>query len=334
MEKSVVFEKNIKSGKKFLIVGTILLIITCAFSILMFFSYQSDMKNPTKLIDIKEEGKYAKVSASVMTDYFATNDYTGREHKSYFIYDNQYMYIVDLNEKTRKELDVIYNYSYDQNEDAVAPNSVEIKGMTKKIPSDLKQIAINAYNELYGEKLVNNSNFSTYFGDVYLDTYESPMTDFSYTFVYSFPFLLIGLIFLFSYFKISHTTKKNKMKYNEVWDKILKEVNDSELYYKKAKLYLTNSYIISYQNGLEIYDYKDVVWVYPHEYRYNGAVTQKSIFVVTKNGKAHKLSTLSTSKKNKILFDELYNTLMNKMPDVLKGYTKENIKAAKELYEK
>ena len=56
--------------------------------------------------------------------------------------------------------------------------------------------------------------------------------------------------------------------------------------------------------------------------------------MVTKDSKAHKLATLSTSKKNRILFDELYNTLMNKMPEVLKGYTKENIKLAKEMYVK
>ena len=124
-------------------------------------------------------------------------------------------------------------------------------------------------------------------------------------------------------------------KYADRWDKIIEEINASDsIYYKNARLYLTRNYLISYQNGLEIFDYNDIIWVYPHEYRYNGVVTQKSIFVVSRNSKAHKLATLSTSKKNRVLFDELYNTLINKMPDILKGYTKENIKAAKELYQK
>lgn len=334
MEKSVEFLKNIRKGKGFLITGIIILFLFLGFVMMMFFAYQSDMKNPAYLVDVTEEGKYAKVSASMMTDYFATNDYTGHEHKSYFVFDKKYMYIVDIDDKTRNHLNAIYDYSYDEREDAISPDPVEIKGMTKKIPADLKQIAIHSYNEIFGETILNASNFSTYFGDVYLDTYESPMTNFTYILVCCLPFIIVGALFLFSYFKVTNTTKKNKLKYNDTWDKILKEVDDTELYYKKTKLYLTKSYIISYQNGLEIFEYQDVVWIYPHEYRYNGALIQKSIFIVTKNGKAHKLVTLSTSKKSKVLFDELYETLMNKMPDVLKGYTKENRVSAKELYQK
>ena len=77
-----------------------------------------------------------------------------------------------------------------------------------------------------------------------------------------------------------------------------------------------------------------IVWIYPHEYRYNGSLSQKSIFVVTKNSKAHKLATVSASKKNLVMFDELYNTFLNRMPNVLSGYTKENKEKAKELYQK
>ena len=39
-------------------------------------------------------------------------------------------------------------------------------------------------------------------------------------------------------------------------------------------------------------------------------------------------------KKNLVMFDELYNTFLNRMPNVLSGYTKENKEKAKELYQK
>lgn len=333
MEKGIEFEKKIKKGKGYLIAAVIFLVLAGAFDLMMYFSYKSDMKNTVNLADVKEEGKYASVDVAAMTDYFATNDYSGVDHKTYFVYDNRYMYIVDLNEESRERLEEIYNYSYNQDENAVAPATVKLKGMTKEIPSDLKQIAIEAYNEIFGEDYLNTINFSTYFGTVYLDTYEDPMSDYLAILIFSVPFIIIGLTFLFTYFRITNNTKKSKEKYADKWDKIMSEIDDA-IYYKNARLYLTRNYLISYQNGLEIFDYKDIVWIYPHEYRYNGAVTQKSIFVVSKDSKAHKLATLSTSKKNRVLFDELYNTLMNKIPDALKGYTKENIKAAKELYEK
>lgn len=335
MEKSSEFLKKIKKGKVYLVVSIIFIIIVLAFSALMYSVYQNDMKNPLPMTDVTEEGKYVTIEAQVMTDYFATNNYDDGLHKTYFVFDDKYTYIVDLDDKNRERLNEIYEYSYNGNEDSEPAKSVELKGMTKEIPSDLKRIAITSYNEIFGENIVNSANFDQYFGGVYLDTYEDPMTEFAFVLVICIPFAIIGISFLITYFIMKRNTKNSMIKFGDKWDQILNDIdaNDS-IYYKKAKLYLTRNYIISYQNGLEIFDYKDIIWVYPHEYRYNGVVTQKSIYVVTKNSKAHKLATISNSKKNRILFDELYNTLINKMPDILMGYTKENIKAAKELYEK
>lgn len=336
MEKSIEFEKTISKGKGYLVAAIIFLIISIFLTAVMYFGYQDDMQNPIKLIDANEEGKYASVNVSLMTDNFATNDYSDTTHKTYFILDEEnILYIADIDEENLARLQEVYNYSYSDEESAVAPESVEIKGMTKEIPDDLKQIAIESYNEMFDENYLDNSNFSDYFGLVYLDTYESPMTDFTVSLVIIIPIVIIGLVFMVIYFVNKNNTKKTKQKYADNWDKIINEINDeNSLYYKNIRLYLTKNYLISYQNGLKIIDYKDVIWMYPHEYRYNGFVTQKSIYVVTRNSKTHNLITLGISKKNKILFEEIYNTLINKMPDILNGYTKENIKAAKELYQK
>lgn len=329
------FEKNIKKGKVYLILGAIFLVMAIASVVFNYVEAQKEMKNISALIDVSEEEKYASVDVQIMTDYFATNDYTGIEHKTYFVWDDQYIYIVDIDDENREKLNAIYDYSYDSNEDAVAPEAVTLKGMTKTIPTDLKKIAIDAYNDLFDEDLLNSSNFSQYLGLVYLDTYEDPMTGFPSKLLYSLPSLIIGLILLFCYYKMTNTTKKCIARLEDKWETVLNEVDSADaIYYKKAKLYLTNSYMISYMNGLEVYDYNDIIWIYPHEYRYNGSVTQKSIFVVTKDSKAHKLATVSTSKKNLIMFDEMYNTFLNKMPHALSGYTKENREKAKELYQK
>lgn len=331
------FLKNIKDNKITLIVGILFLITSLVSAIMVYFEKNKEMDNVKPLSEVTKAEEYASVDVQIMTDYFAKNDYAGIEHKTYIVWDNQekpYMYIVDLNDKTREALNSIYDYSYAE-EEMDAPETVTIKGMTKTIPSDLKKIAINAYNELYGEKLMTTSNFSDYFGVVYLDTFESPMNNLMTDLIICLPSLIIGAIVLILYFRKSYVTKKCIQKLEGKWEDILREMDSSDnFYFKKAKLYVTSNYVVSCVGGLEVYPHSDIVWIYPHEYRYNGSLSQKSIMIVTKNGKAHKLATVSASKKNLTTFDEMYDTLMNRMPNVLSGYTKENKDKAKELYQK
>lgn len=334
MEQKEEFLKNIKSGKVTLIVGIIFLVISIFTGICLFIAKMDEMKDVKPLVDVKSENVYASVDVSIMTDYFAKNDYSGIEHKTYFVWDDKYIYIVDLNEKNREALNSIYDYSYAE-EEMEAPAPITIKGMTKTIPSDLKKIAIDSYNELYGEKLLTTTNFSDYLGVVYLDTYESPLTNLTLELIACLPTLVVSAILLFTYFRKNYVTKKCITKLESKWESVLSEMDASDtFYFKKAKLYITRSFLVSYMNGLEVYGFNDIVWIYPHEYRYNGSLSQKSIFVITKNGKAHKLATVSASKKNLTMFDEMYDTLLNRIPNVLSGYTKENREKAKELYEK
>lgn len=327
------FLKNIQKGKITLIIGIAFIVMSLVSGVMVYYNKQKEMKDVTPLSEVKKENVYASVDVSIMTDYFATNDYAGIEHKTYFVLDEEHLYIVDLNDKSREALNSVYDYSYSE-EEMEAPTPVTIKGMTKTIPSDLKKIAISSYNEFFGEKLLNTSNFDNIFL-VYLDTFESPMTDLPMDLIVCLPSLIIGVIVLIAYFRTNYVTKKCIAKLENKWDTLLQEMDASDtFYYKKAKLYLTRSYMVSFMSGLEVYDYNDIVWVYPHEYRYNGSLSQKSLMIVTKNGKAHKLATVSASKKNLTLFDEMYDTFLNRVPNALSGYTKENKEKAKEMYVK
>lgn len=334
MGKREEFLKNIQKGKLNLIIGIAFLVMSLISGVVIVSNKNKEMKNVTPLKEVKSSDVYASVDVSLMTDYFATNDYAGIEHKTYFVWDDQYLYIVDLNEKNREALNTIYEYSY-SDEEIEEPSAVTIKGMTKTIPADLKKIAISAYNEFYGDKFLTLSNFSDYLGVVYLDTYESPQTDLLTELIVCLPTLIIGTVLLLVYLRTKSITKKCITRLENKWEVLLQEMDTSEtFYYKKAKIYLTKSYLVSHSNGLEVYDYNDIVWVYPHEYRYNGSLSQKSLMIVTKNGKAHKLATVSASKKNLALFDEMYDTFLNRVPNALSGYTKENRDKAKELYQK
>ena len=100
-------------------------------------------------------------------------------------------------------------------------------------------------------------------------------------------------------------------------------------------VYLTDRYLLSYAGGVKLIELNDIAWVYPFITKQNGITTSKSIYVVTNNGKSNVVAVVNTwGKKNKAFFEELYQDIINKVPNVLAGYSKENMEKAKEMYKK
>ena len=93
--------------------------------------------------------------------------------------------------------------------------------------------------------------------------------------------------------------------------------------------YLTENYILSYKSKLVKINYMDIVWIYPHTEKYRG-VTNASIMVMDKNGKIHSIGYMNLTPKTSPEYNELYDSLLNKVPNVLHGYTAENKQKAKE----
>ncbi len=335
MGKREEFERIIKKkGLGLLIAGLFIILSALVTDAVYYFSHKDYTKDAKPMIEAKT-GEFAYIEVGLMSPYFAKNDYTGTEHFTYFVWDEEYAYIADIKEKDKESLKEIYDYVVNFDEDKAEPATVRIYGKVKTIPSDLKKIAVDGYNEFLGEKTLTLTNFKDYLGTTYLDTYETPISEVINTLSISVIFIAIGGFLVLAYFCVKNRTKRNIKKVEEKWDKILQEIDaEDSIYYKKANLYITKNYLLSYQSGLEIYDYKDIVWIYPHEYRYNGSLSQKSMMIVLNNSKAKKLATVSASKKNLNMFDEMYESLLNRMPDVLSGYTKENKEKAKELYKK
>ena len=102
---------------------------------------------------------------------------------------------------------------------------------------------------------------------------------------------------------------------------------------KECHVYLTDNYILSYGSGVKLIELKDIVWIYPFITRQRGIVTNKSIYVITNDKKTNVIALVNAmSKKNKSAFDELYQNIINRVPDVLIGYSKENKELVKERY--
>ncbi len=332
MSNKEIILKELKKGKSFLCLGIFLIVISFIMFIGFYFEGQEKLNNLYDLKDVRVSDVYAKIDAQVMTDYFATNDYNGIEHKTYFIWDEENIYIVDLNEKTRVALEPIYNYSYSNDENIEKPNSILIKGMTKKIPEDLKKIAIDSLNTFIGREVVNSTNFNQTFGIVYLDTFVTPIIAIRSDMLFCLPILIIGLFLVGFYFNKRRKTKKCIHQLGSVWEEVQREIeNDDTIYYKSFKLYFTRNYIVCTLNGLEVYPYKEIIWLYSSTHTTTNFSTLKSIFIKTKDKKTHKLLSLYIVRKSKNMFDEIYDAILKHTPNALEGYTSENKEKVQEM---
>lgn len=333
MENKKILEKCLKPNNILCGLAIFCFVLTALFGLLFYSIIKEDLDNPLDMIKASA-GDYAKINVEFLTDYFAISDSLGYEQKTYMVYDGYNFYIACLNADAQNSLQDILDYVYSE-EEMQEPEPVTIKGTATIIPDDLRDLAIENYNEIAGEEKVTKDNFTEYFGTYYLDTYVSPMQDIGTYVIIDLVPLILGIIFFVNYQIKKNHTQKSLAKYADNFDKIINEAtaNDAVLF-KKAKVILTRNYCLNMASGLEVYDYKNIVWIYPHEMRYNGVVTQKSIYIVTKDSKAHQIGLISSKKANLIQYEEMYNTLTNKLPNVLQGYSTENKEKAKTLYEK
>lgn len=340
MKNNEIIEKGLKRKNTFLIISLIALVIVIALFIWIGTIVNKEVGEPEDLhkVIIKSGEKnniYSKVEVQLLTDEFATyGEGNSTDAKYYFAFDEDYGYILNLTTSTYYSLKEINDYTYTEDADAIPPEPVTVMGMTRKIPNELKEIAIDAYNELMGEEIVNEDNFEDYLGTVYLCEGVTPQDDID---LQIFGICLAGatfIIFFIYYISIRYKTNKviKKYKENEEFEKVEDELERNEKEeFKKSKVVLTKNYVVDISKGLDIIKYSEIAWVYPFNLKQYGATTSKSIVIVTEDRKTHKIATVgSFSKKQTEEYEKIFNSIVEKAPHALVGFTKENKKAMKE----
>lgn len=249
---------------------------------------------------------YSSLKAHMMTQEFAS-DFKETNHY-YFAYDEKLLpYIVQVHGNLSEEYLQIQTYLYDESEEV--PEPAVFYGMSSPIEDDIREYAMESYNDMWGEKIVTENNFSDYFGEYYLDTTRKPASNASgaISFIFSCGFmaalagtLLIAWNLNSRRFKISRDTLK-------AWpeekllalDRQLKAASTSA--YEKEQLYLTNDYIIANGEGFDIIPYEAVVRIYDTSYG-----SGKRLMAETKDQKYHTLAMVKArGQKNKDAFQEL-----------------------------
>lgn len=234
-----------------------------------------------------------------------------------------YMYIVDLDFDTINLLKPWQDYIYSTDENAVVPETVTIYGMTESIPSELKQMVLDYYNDgLDEEYQISEENFENYFGSVLLNVRRELVDTATQELII---FIAVFVIFIIFVTHIVLATEKNKvkkyLKKNEYEDDLAHQLDDfvEEKHYKD-KVILTKDFFVDLKyDGFIAFKYSDVKWVHIHNVKTYGVTTSSNLIVYLRDGK--------TTEE----FVGILNNICEKVPsDCLKGYTPENIKAFKE----
>ena len=311
-----------------LFIGILFLLLSFVFFMLSEKQNHEDNKNIKYLNDIIEknetEGQKAYVNIEALSPKFAVYDDTTDAY--YFAFDGNYYYVIYMKEDKAKEL---------ENQD-LSQKKVKLEGIVRNTTSDIKKIAIDQYNTLLegDQEKLTLSDFDRYFGKVYLDqtaTYSETTGMYN---AFTFICIVVAFILLLtSFIKITSFSKEMKKLSTAEVDILESEMEDKEaFYYNKINLYLTQNYIIMLDGKFKVYPYSDILWMYPFEQKYNGIRTNKAIKILTKDAKTTIFANISvvTKAKNEI-YNEIWNTIISKNPNINTGYTQDNIKYFREV---
>ncbi len=247
--------------------------------------------------------------------------------------DSSEFYLIE-NNKGDTVIAKLKKETYNELSLATEENPILITGVTTYLPRDIRTYAIEKLNEILKENRVNNNNYSDYFGVMYIDEEGIIKKSFDWILILILILGITGSIILLSGLTnmIRFRKKIRKMSKEEIL-KLDEEMNSKDsFYYSKAHLYLTPNFIISFSECFEVIPYQEILWVYEHNHAQYGFIVKNSIILKTKDGKNHVIANLDgLTKKAKEVFEEILQTIEQKSPLALKGYSKENQKLIKNI---
>ena len=240
------------------------------------------------------------------------------------MFDGRYFYIAYISNEVYERLDV----------EGLEENPLTIYGTTTNTPEELKQIALDAYNEgLEEEDQITKDDFNSYFGEIYLNNVSLKKLNSTFFIISLIPFIL-SLIFLILFITKKIKTKKtlNKLTEEEL-EKLESEIDDDRTkHYEKYHLILTENYIISFNQGLVLLKYNELIWIYEHRLKQYGITTAKNVFVMDNTGKRYNILTVDgINKKANQILKEVITIVSNKKEKILIGFNKKNEEEIKEI---
>ena len=312
------FKKIVKVKKILLILGIIICFI--ALSIYLFLNNYLKNEDIIYLNEVDKEYTSSDVEVTLLTDYFATLNESGKLERFYLVFDSfDNIFIVTLNDEDFNDLSEIHEYTY--NDDIKEQESVIIKGRSKEIPEEIKNYALDYLIEM--ELDVNKDTIDNVVGKFYLDTTITNDYILNKLLIILIPLFIIGVLL------IKILKRKN----------ILKVINNKEInnsnHNSLCHIIITKNYLINYKPKLYVIKLDEILWFYPYEARIKKNVSERSIFILTKDNNKYNVGVIHKfDEEYENAYGKLYQDLVNILPDALKGYTKENKEQINEKFKK
>ncbi len=315
--------KEYKKKLRTLIIGIVLIAIAFSFKVIgdkEISKANQNIQDLNTIILSKGEKTDKKASLNIQSKPYKFAVYDNTVNSYYIVSDNKYMYIVYMSPSDYTRF----------NKNDIKTNPIKAEGITKATTSDIKKLAVEAYNYgLEDSKKITLADFNNYFGEVYLDltVNDNAVATIQYS-IFALGMMFGNIIFLVGLVEVLIFARGIRKLDNTKIEELDGEMAEKEaFYYKRAHLYLTRNYIINFGGTFRVIPYKDILWMYKYEQRTNGIKTAQCLKVLVNTGKTYNIANVDIiTKKSRDIFEEIWETIVTKNPKVVVGYTKENIR--------
>lgn len=324
-------EKGYKRARFVWLIGVIALALSAVLLLAGIGKYFYAKSHVAHMDEIILSDKEVKTRKLAYLDMIGCYEFASNGESGYYIaYNEDYYYLAQMT-------DDVYDYieaEYEKKGDG----ELDIYGWTVSIPSDVRRLAIDSFNEEFGEEVVNDDTFEDIFGDIALSVHERPKLFGLDGFMNVSGGYLVAAIFSLIVGMLEFFLGKNRRKsYADVLkdesQSVLREISrESTTWFDLPKVYLTDEHIISVDASLDVIPYSDVFWTYMTEHRTNGIHDYDFMNISTKDGRLIQFGRIGTLQdKGGARFD-IYNQVMGRIreknPEARLGYSKENHDAA------
>ena len=270
-----------------------------------------------------EGNEYAYLDVVGVTDWLY--NYDGSIY--YAVEDSEgYTYIAKISDGQFAEMDQQLAYWYRDSGNMPVPDEYRLLGTACSIGDKLKTNLTSVLG-------LTGQEFDDYLGYMYLDTTTTPSEgSASMFFVLAAFAFLIGLIVAIPYFS-SKNFMKRSLAALERSGQLLNASNELGAITNEQvgkKLLLTRSFIFCKHGGF-VARYSDVKWLFKRVQRYN--FVPVAAYLVVGTDFLNNVSILRTKVKDKEdIGQQVTDRILSANPDVMVGYTPENIKAYNQLF--
>lgn len=259
-------KKVIYKRSPVILVCSILFLVISGLLIYVGFVNLDHDKHPIMFNDIidntKETKRYAYVEI-ISVSSFATQ---GDNNTYFFLVDkDRHFYIANLSQDTYRD---IYEEAMEEGENF----SFIVKGCSFPITKDVKMSAIEGFNKLGLDVTLDENNFNSYFGKMYLDELYKPdvFQDYFLISLGGF-FTLFGILLLAIYFV--SLERYNQIIFDIPYDKLYKDLSrKGTIYDLLNNIAITKDYFI-YKR---VFKYKDITSIKIINYKFYFTVDGKT----------------------------------------------------------